>query len=148
VKVFVDEDTGAGLGRALRAVAVEAEYVSKSRRIQPGTPDEIWIPWAGKNGFLVLSRNTGILAAEAQRALVIAHEVGIVFLPQYLSAFDLLRLVLKKWDWLETADASESRPFAFQLSPGGRSRRLQLRPPSSHALRQASDTANPLREQP
>ncbi len=126
MKLFVDEDTGSGLGRALRAVGVEADWVGTNRTIRPGTADEIWIPRAGREGLLVLSRNTGILRVEAQHALVIEHGVGIVFVPQYLAPLPLLRLVLRRWERLETLYEVEPRPFAFSLTAGGQFRPLPL----------------------
>ncbi|MHB8993462.1 MAG: PIN-like domain-containing protein [Chloroflexota bacterium] len=134
MKLFVDEDTGAGLGRALAAVGVQARYVAKDMPIVPGTKDEHWIPWAGREGSLVLSRNTAILEAEAQRSLLIVCGVGIVFLPQHLSSFSLLRLILKKWEWLETADTAVTRPFAFRMASSGRTSLLRFPRTAQQAL--------------
>ncbi|MHB1160908.1 MAG: PIN-like domain-containing protein [Chloroflexota bacterium] len=117
MKLFVDEDTGAGLGRALAAVGVQARYVAKDMPIVPGTKDEHWIPWAGREGSLVLSRNTAILEAEAQRSLLIVCGVGIVFLPQHLSSFSLLRLILKKWEWLERWTPRSPDPLPSEWPP-------------------------------
>ena len=97
MRVFIDEDTGAGIGRALRAVGIDAEYVARDRSIKPGTPDEIWIRVAGEQSRLVLSRNLGILKAEAQTQLLVQHRVAIVFLPQHVSAFALLELAIRTW---------------------------------------------------
>ncbi len=142
MKLFVDEDTGVGLGKALPAVGVHARYVAKGMPIVPGTKDEQWIPWAGKEGSLVLSRNLGILEAEAQRSLLVVCGVAIVFLPQHLSSFDLLRLVLTRWDWLELVDGTVQRPFAFKLPPSGRSSRLQFPRTSQPALDGAAAIAS------
>lgn len=137
MKIFVDEDAGASIGRALAAVGVQAEYVAGGRAIRPATRDEIWIPWAGREGSLVLSRNTGILEAEAQRALLMAARVGVVFLPPYLSPLALLRLLMKRWDWLETLDATQKRPFAYRMSASGRTTRLKLSTTSAEAMHAA-----------
>jgi len=126
MRVFVDEDTGSGLGKALRAVGVDGDYVGRGRSFGTGVKDEIWIPYAGINRMLVLSRNTGILQSESQRGLLIAGQVGIVFLPAHLSSIDLLRLVMKKWDWIVAIDETEDRPFAFRLTQYGRATRLLL----------------------
>jgi hypothetical protein len=39
VKVFIDEDTGAGLGRALREVDVDSAFVGKRGLVTFGTKD-------------------------------------------------------------------------------------------------------------
>jgi hypothetical protein len=52
------------------------------------------------------------------------HRVGGVFLTTgRIRSVDLLRLVLKKLDWLDRIDATE-RPFAFTLTPRGRTARV------------------------
>jgi hypothetical protein len=80
VRLFFDEDTGRGVPEALRAVGIPCEYVSRKFPIAKGTPDELWIPYAGAKRLLVISCNIGILKAEAQRRLWIENEVGGVFL--------------------------------------------------------------------
>jgi uncharacterized protein with PIN domain len=96
VRLFVDEDTGPGIARALRAVGVpDVDYVAANRVIKKESPDEEWIRYAGESERLVLSRNTAILRAEAERLILIEARVGIVFLPQHLVARELLHLVLR-----------------------------------------------------
>jgi hypothetical protein len=126
VKVFVDEDTGSNLGRVLRLLGVEAEFVGSRRSIRPGARDEVWIPWAAKQGRLVFSRNLGILATEAQHDLLVAEKLGIVFLPPGLKRFDMARLVLRRWERLVALDADETRPFAFKLGASGQFKRQAL----------------------
>lgn len=138
MKVFVDEDTGSSVGKALEAIGVEAFYVSASKHsiIKSGDGDDVWLPIAGRNGWLVLTRNIRIIENEAERELVISERVGMVFLPQHLSRFELLRLILKKWDWLKAIDATVPRPFAFSVNPIGRTRRIDPIGPPVRARRQ------------
>jgi hypothetical protein len=119
VKAFVDEDTGSGLGRALRAVDIDAWYVSKKERISPGTPDEDWIPIISSSNRLIISRNIQMLDSDHQRQLLIDNQSCIVFLPAYLTKLQLLKLTMRKWTWLEWVYDNEPRPFAFQVTAGG-----------------------------
>jgi hypothetical protein len=121
VKLFIDEDTGARLGRALEAVGADAWYVgpAKRNRIKTGTWDEDWIPIVSSNGRLILSRNTQMLDSPLERQLLIDNRAAIVFLPAHLTALALLQLVMKKWAWLESVFDNEPRPFAYRLTATG-----------------------------
>jgi hypothetical protein len=127
VRLFFDEDTGRGVPDALRAVGISCEYVSKKFRVAKGTPDELWIPYAGKKGLLVFSCHKGILEAEAQRELWIENDVGGVFLTsgQERKA-DILLLVLRRMDWLREIDERTTRPFAYMTTIHGKWRRYRL----------------------
>lgn len=137
MRVFVDEDTGSGLARALSAVGIETEYPTskKSSPIKLGDGDDKWLPFAGRQGRLVLSRNTNILQVEAERELLLTHLIGVVFLPQHLDKLELLRLVMKRWDWLLEVDATVPRPFAYYLGATGRAVRLPVSPAAVKVLR-------------
>jgi hypothetical protein len=127
VRLFFDEDTGRGVPDALYAVGIRCEYVSRKFPIVKGTPDELWIPYAGKTGLLVFSCNKGILEAEAQRELWIENDVGGVFLTSGQDRkVDILLLVLRRMDWLREIDEHTARPFAYMITIHGKWRRYKL----------------------
>ena len=103
MKVFIDEDTGAGIGRALRQVYVDSWHVGNTKRdrIRTGTHDDVWIPIVAADNRMILSRNVGMLDADHERQSLIDNSAAVVFLPQHLPILKLLALILKKWDWLE-----------------------------------------------
>jgi hypothetical protein len=123
--LFFDEDTGRGVPEALGAIGVNCEYVSKKFFARGGiakeTPDELWIPYAGKKGLLVFSCNKEILRAQAQRELWIAENVGGVFLTSgQENNINVLMLVLKRLQWLEEIDRTTKRPFAYLMGINGK----------------------------
>jgi hypothetical protein len=131
MKLFFDEDTGKGIPEALRALEIgQVDYLRRAfkKRIRRGefpngVPDEAWIPYAGRGGFLVLSFNKAILETEAQRELWIAERVGGVFITSHKEKKrEVMLLILKKWDWLETIDRHERRPFAYRMPLSGTAR--------------------------
>lgn len=70
---------------------------------------------------MAFSCNTGILEAEAQRELVWSSGLGIVFLTSGREkSVEVLKLILRKWAWLETIDRHEQRPFAYLLPLSGK----------------------------
>ncbi len=121
MKIFFDEDAGTKVAQALAVLDIATvEYISNRRRIKKGTRDEDWLPIVGRGGFLLLSCNIGILEAEAQRDLLIRENVGVVFLPGQATRLQLLRLVLSKWEWLESIHENAPRPFAYKMTISGR----------------------------
>ena len=129
MKLFFDEDMGRSVPEALKLVASDfrVDYVSNKfkRRIKKGTPDEVWIPYCGNGGHLVISCNKAILEAEAQRNLFEESRVGAVFLTTGQGQkLDVLLLLLKKLDWLRTIDSTIDRPFGYTMTIGGRTRKI------------------------
>jgi hypothetical protein len=132
VKLYFDEDNGKGIPQSLKAVrapADEIEYPRNSNhaRQQLGTPDRIWLPWAGDNGYLVFSQNIHILENEDEFNLLVAHRVGIVFMKNGSErSWAVLRMILNRWEWLREIDAYEPRPFVFLVGLAGRPVRYEL----------------------
>jgi hypothetical protein len=58
-----------------------------------------------------MTANKQILQAEAQRSLWIQENVGVFLSSGQLRAIDLLRLVLRKLDWLDAVDRTEKIPL-------------------------------------
>ena len=78
-------------------------------------------PLVGERRWLAFSSNLAILSSQAQRDLLIANDVGAVFLTTGKEhSHDVLRLILDKWDWLQSIDTHEQRPFAYLLTMRGR----------------------------
>ena len=127
MKLFFDEDIGTGVPKALRSVGIKCDWIGKRQRpaTRKGTPDEVWIPHAGRRGLLVFSCNKNILESEAQRELWIEHKVGGVFLTtgQEKKA-DVLLLILRRMMWLEDIHVNTPRPFAYTTTIRGNWKRV------------------------
>lgn len=130
MKTFFDEDNGTGIPRALvllRMPDTEVHFPSDKFQqvVRKGTPDAAWIPIAGFNGWLVVSQNKHMLENEAERALLVEHAVGAVFIETGRANSHLvMRLLLNKWEWLRLVDSTIERPFAFVLSLSGKAKRV------------------------
>lgn len=126
MKLFVDEDTGARVARALAELGEDVKYIGGRRAPRRGTVDERWNPLAARDGRLILSRNLRILITDAEVDILVREKVGIVFLPQHIDRLSLMRLLMRYWDRLEKLDEHEPRPFAYFLGTAGRLSRLPL----------------------
>ncbi len=104
-------------------VGLEAFYSADRQWL--GKSDIEWLSEVGRNGWLALSCNKRMLMVPAERQVIVAEKVGIVFLTSGQERLpDTLRLLLDKWPWLETIDRSVQRPFAYYLYPSGRTRKV------------------------
>ena len=126
MRLFVDEDTGAGVARALKELGVDVRHIGGGGAPRRGTPDERWIPIAGREGRLVLSRNLRILITDAEVDTLVRENVGIVFLPQHLDRLSLMQLLLRYWAKIEALYEGAQRPFAYFMGTGGRLSKLPL----------------------
>lgn len=130
MKIFFDEDTGGGVPKALRALGVRNLTVEwprpdSSAPIKKGTYDEVWIRWAAQQGFLIFSCNIEIWKAEAQRNVLLNSRGPTVFLTTgQEKKFEVLRLVLNQWGWLEEVWSSRLRPIVYRLTIRGAKVRL------------------------
>ena len=117
--LLCDEDVGTGVPRALHLVG----YDARAQRDVGwrGFPDPKWLPLAGEAGWLVFSCNKRMLLVPEERDTIIRKQVGIVFLTNGEENLPrMLWLLLVKWPWLERIDQETPRPFAFFVSPTGR----------------------------
>lgn len=145
MKILFDEDTGRGIPEALRTLELPdatVEWVRHAFRkkikrgeFKEGIKDEDWMPFAGKGDWLVFSCNKNLLEAEAQREMWIRENIGGVFLVTGQERKrEVMLLILKMWDWLETIARHEPRPFAMRLTLTGRAKRDPRVPPAKTQL--------------
>ena len=122
MKVFIDEDCGTSIPKALKSVRVpcdEIVYPSNRPPVRFGTKDPIWIPWAGDNGYLALSQNQKILENPTEFELLRSHRLGVVFVNNgEYPVWQILRMFLNRWAWFEEIDR-QSKPFVFLVGLTG-----------------------------
>jgi hypothetical protein len=121
--LYCDEDVGTKVPKALKLVGLRAvPGVSKGG---PSEPDIQWLNRVGEKGWLGLSCNKNMLSVPEERDAITNNRVGIVFFTSgNLHPKDKLLLILRKWQWLETVDAAEEKPFAFYLYMTGQTRKV------------------------
>jgi len=125
MNMFFDENIGRGVPLALRNVGFRnVRYLRETfrKRIRRGERiyDRDWIPMVGQQGWLAITEDLAILDNEDERALLLEHNVGIVFLKAAnLPASDVLAFMLRRMKWLEAID-QQPRPFAYVTGLRGR----------------------------
>ena len=129
--LFFDEDMGAAIPRFLKGADrdvdirwLRAQFPNES---DPRRQDVGWLAEAGRQGWLVISCNKRMLSVVLERQTILQHKVGIVFFASgQVGRLPMMRALLRKWDWLKTANLTEPRPFAYYLYASGRTRQLSL----------------------
>lgn len=114
-----DENIGTGVPQALTLVGYDARsFVNLG---WAGKPDMQWLSWLGECKWLLLSCNKKMLLVPDERAAIIQHRIGIVFLTSGQEyPHKVLELLLRKMHVLELLWNHTERPFARFLSIDGR----------------------------
>lgn len=128
MKLFFDENIGSTVPDALRHVGAPAQDIARPRKggvVGLGATDIEWVRHVGANGYLGLTEDLKILQSPAVIQEARRWGAGLIFLPTgQWQRWQVLRLLLWRWEWLQTVDASVSRPFAFRWDRHGRARRI------------------------
>jgi len=117
---FVD----ASLGRhvvpdALRRCGVEV--VAHDDRFQPGTPDAVWLEEAGRNGWLVLTKDKKIRYRENERrALRRAGVAAFVFVGKNLTGEGIAEALVAAVPRMVRTAKKTPRPFIATVTPQGK----------------------------
>ena len=136
--LLCDENIGTGVPQALALVGYDTRYFVALG--WSGKKDVEWLPWVGKNDWLLFSCNKKQLIVPIECNAILENNVGVVYLTHGEEfPAKVLGLLLKKWDDLELLWETTERPFARFLHPDGKLtpkfRNLQL-PPHSREEKQ------------
>lgn len=123
---YFDENMGSKVPSALKTLGLRV-IPGVKKQYGGGQNDIQYLTRAGQKGWLAISANKDMLNVKDEKDTIIAEKVGIVFITDgQMKRPELMLLLLKKWDWLETIDKDEQRPFAFFLYPAGRAKKKEL----------------------
>ena len=127
MKLFFDEDNATGIPKAVRLLKApdlaSLEYPSDEKyprhRWPKATPDSDWLPWAGRENYLVISQNNRILDTPLEFGLIQPNRVKIVFVENgHTSSWRVFRVLQSKWKWLDEQWHRDG-PFVWILRLNG-----------------------------
>jgi hypothetical protein len=118
MKCFFDENLGYQLAHGLKGFGEDAIHVTDV--YQKGTPDEEWLLYVAKNGYILFTRDKMIRRRPQQLALIKEHKIGAVFLGgKTMDHWNYIRQIVTAWDKIEAKVMSETPPFAFLVNMHG-----------------------------
>jgi predicted nuclease of predicted toxin-antitoxin system len=119
---FIDENLPPRLLEGLEVNGRAVPFVALRSLYPANTKDPDWIPDAGANGWVVLSRDAKMAQFRVHRAALEQHKVMIVFLPK--SLFNKKAMEQKVWVSLNFSKihafvSALSQPSAVRVAANG-----------------------------
>jgi len=125
--IFLDRSIPKSVAEALKLVR-NGDIAWLEDYYAHDTGDEVWIPHAGEQDWLVVSRDKKIRTRSWQRDLIKRHFVGcfIINQKQNPTRWEYLKLLAKSLDEMERIFGVEERPFIHLVDRNGAFRKLAL----------------------
>ncbi len=80
------------------------------------TPDDLWLAAIGEQGWLVITKDDRIRFNEAERAALIAHNVGCFVLTQRNSSrWRMAQSLMRAWDTIAQIAETTPKPFLYAI---------------------------------
>ena len=121
LRFFIDESM-MSIGKALRAVRTDVLFPGHPGcpNIQPGAKDVDWLPIVGQSGWIVIMRDKRIRRRPVELQRLIDNGVRAFCLTGAgnQSSWQMLQLIVRSWDRIETAAANPG-PFILAVTSTG-----------------------------
>ena len=118
--IFIDRSIPRDIADALACVRDDVEWLEP--RFPDDTADEIWLAEAGRQGWVVLTRDKQIRRRYVERQAILDNNVGCFILghKQTLNRWNLLKVIVGTLDDMEQRFAETPRPFIFTIDSTSR----------------------------
>lgn len=122
--IFIDRSVPKGVAEAIKKVRDDVFWLED--RFPHDVKDEEWLMAAGKESWLVITRDKHIRTRPGERAKILDHGVGCFILNQKQdpTRWEYLKLLAKTLDEMEDKFATIPRPFIFVVDRNGVMRRV------------------------
>lgn len=122
--IFIDRSIPRGVAEKLRRISGEA-VIFLDDRFPPDTPDREWLAVAGREGWLVISRDKRIRLRPGERDAIEANAVGCFILGwrKNLTREEYVDVLAGSLDEMQARFAETPRPFIYVVNAAGEMRR-------------------------
>lgn len=127
ITLFVDRCAWSRLlGEALDAIG--ANFIAHHQRFAPGAPDEEWLTVAGREGWLVLTRDKHIRRRPSELEAFQTHKVIVFVLAAgNASAAETADLVTRLYDKIQRLAAQAKPPVMYSVTRSGISKPIKFK---------------------
>jgi predicted nuclease of predicted toxin-antitoxin system len=108
---LVDRSLGRALPERMREAGVAA--IGLDERYSQNALDEVWLPDAGANGWIVLTKDHEIRRNFPEIDAIMVHRVGCFLLPKNLKKEEMISLALAVLMRMENICRSRAVPFIY-----------------------------------
>jgi PIN like domain len=124
--IFLDRSIPKGVADALKQVRDDVAWLED--KFPHDVKDAMWLPEAGKHGWLVISRDKRIRSRPGERRALMEGGVGCFILTQKqdLTRWGFLRLIVLALDDMERVYADKSKPFICAVGRTGTIKQIAL----------------------
>jgi hypothetical protein len=121
VTFYIDADVPVAVRRAIAGCRNDVTHAGAPSAPAPNTKDKDWLPLAGEQGWVVLSRDKGIRRRPAELRAVMDSGVRLFVLTSAgnLSRWDTLELLVRRWADISHTAAQNDGPFICAVTRGG-----------------------------
>ncbi len=126
--IFIDRSIPKSVATALKAVRDDVLWLDDY--FPHDTKDADWLPIAGQNDWLVITRDKKIRTRPGERRAILENNVGCFCLTQKQdpTRWQYLKLLVQTLDQMESSFATTPRPFIYRVDQLGKLRFIT--PPS------------------
>ena len=118
MKFFVDNNLSVHLAHGLKEFGEDVTHLQDL--FPEDAKDEEWLPYVGREGFFLVTRDENIRRKPEELRALKAAEFSAFFLGgKNLSRCKLIQQVVRSWPQIKKTAEKKRRPFAFRIAPNG-----------------------------
>ena len=118
--IFIDRSIPRSVADQLKETREDVIWLED--RFPHDVPDEVWLEEAGRNGWLVITRDTKIRTRPGERRAIMEHGTGCFILAykQALTKTEIFDLIAFTLDEMIVRFRRTTRPFIYTISKDGK----------------------------
>lgn len=117
--IFIDRSVPKGVAEAIKKVRSDVLWLED--KFAHDTPDEEWLPVAGREGWLVILRDKKVRTRPGEREKIMQYGVGCFILNQKQdpTRWQYLQLLTSTLDQMQEKFVETPRPFIYTVDRNG-----------------------------